>query len=141
MSYFWVFGCDAYIHIPKVQHGKFDEKSKKMMLVGYNAISTGYRLYNSNFDAITVSKDVVSDELSSLKGDDSSLDMFGDPSDRFSPSSPPLSPSCDDVPVIGISDVDGNPSQPLWARKTLEDLGVYVSTFELQPSGGPCCSQ
>ena len=55
-------------------------------------------LYDFDFDAIIVSKDVVFDELPSSKGDDSSLDMLGDPSDSFSPSSPPHSPSCDDVP-------------------------------------------
>ena len=141
VSYFWVFGCDAYVHIPKVQRGKFDEKSKKVIFVGYNAVSTGYRLYDSDFDAIIVGRDVVFDELSSLEGADSSLDMLGDPSDSFSPSSPPFSPSCDDVPVDGASDVGENPSQPLWARKTLEDLGVDVSTLELQPSSGPRCSQ
>ena len=136
-----MFGCDAYIHIPKVQHGKFDEKSKKMILVGYNAVSTGYWLYDSNSNAIIVSTDVVFDELPSLERVDSSLDMLGDPFDSFSPSSLPLSPSCDDVPIDGVSDVGDNPSQPLWARKTLEDLGVDVSTLELQPFGGPRCSQ
>ena len=40
VSYFRVFGCDAYAHIPKAQREKFDEKSKKMMFVGYNAVST-----------------------------------------------------------------------------------------------------
>ena len=59
VSYFCVFGCDAYAHIPKAQHGKFDEKSSKMMFVGYNAVSTRYRLYDSENDAITVSKDVI----------------------------------------------------------------------------------
>ena len=63
--YFCVFGCDAYDHIPKAQHGKFDEKSEKIMFVGYNAVSTRYWLYDSNSDAIIVSKDVVFDELTS----------------------------------------------------------------------------
>ena len=56
---------------------------------------------------------MVFDEISSSKGADSSLDMLGDSSDSFSPSSPPFSPSCDDVPIDGVLDVDGNPSQPL----------------------------
>ena len=131
VSYFCAFGCDAFAHIPKSQCGKFDEKSKKMMFVGYNAIFTRYWLYDSNFDAIIVSRDVVFDEISSLEGADSSLDMLGDPSDSFSPSSPPLSPSCIDVPIDGVSDVGGTPSRPLWARKTLEYSGVDVSTLEL----------
>ena len=69
MSYFCVFGCDAYAHIPKAQHGKIDEKSRKMMFVGHNAVSTRYRLYDFENDAIIVSKDVVFDEHSSSKGD------------------------------------------------------------------------
>ena len=81
-----------------------------MIFVSYNAISTGYRLYDFDFDAIIVSRDVIFDELPSLEGIDSSLDMLGDPSDSFSPSSPPLSPSCDDVPVDGVSNVGENPS-------------------------------
>ena len=82
-----MFGRDAYAHTPKAQQRKFDEKSTKLMFVGYNAISTRYKLYNSKKDVISVSKDVVFDELSSLEGADSSLDMLGDPSDSFSPSS------------------------------------------------------
>ena len=131
VSYFRVFGCDAYAHIPKAHREKFDEKSKKMMFVGYNAVSTGYRLYDSDRDVISVSRDVIFDELSSSKGADSSLDMLGDPCDSFSPSSPP-SPSFDDVPIDdGVLDVVDVPSHPLWASKTLEDLGVEVSTLDV----------
>ena len=98
-------------------------------------------MYDSDFDAIIVSRDVVFDELSSSEGANSSLDMLRDPLDSFSPSSPPLSPSCDDVHVDGVLDVGDNPSWPLWARKTLKDSGVDVPTLELQPSSGPRCSQ
>ena len=58
-----MFGCDAYAHIPKAQQGKFDKNSRKMMFVGYNAISIGYKLYGSKSYVITVRKDVVFDEL------------------------------------------------------------------------------
>ena len=87
VSYFCVFGCDAYAHIPKVQRGKFDEKSKKLMFFGYNSVSIGYRLDGAENDAINLSRDVVFDEHSPLEGVDSSFDMLGDPSDNFSPSS------------------------------------------------------
>ena len=97
-----MFVYDAYVHIPKVQRGNFYEKSKKMIFVGYNAVSIGYWLYDLNSNVIIISKDVVFDELFSSKGADLSLDMLGDPSDSFSPSSPPLSPSCDDVLVDGV---------------------------------------
>ena len=97
------------------------------MFVGYNAISTRYKLYNSKNDAISISKDVVFDEHSSSKGADSSLDMLCNPFDSFSPSSPPHYPSFDDVPHDdGVLDVVDVTSHPLWARKTLEDSGVDV---------------
>ena len=41
MSYFCVFGYDAYAHVPKDQWGKFDEKPKNLMFVGYNVVSSG----------------------------------------------------------------------------------------------------
>ena len=77
VSYFCVFGCDAYAHIPKVQRGKFDEKSKKLMFIGYNLVSTGYRLFDPDTETINVSRDVVFDEASYsyLEGVDSSLDF------------------------------------------------------------------
>ena len=54
----------------------------------------------------------------------------------------PLSPSFDDVHVDdGDSDVVDVPSRPLWARKTLEALGVDVSTLDVQASSGPRRSQ
>ena len=75
---------------------------------------------------------MVFDEHSSLEGADSSLDMLREPSNSFLPSSPPHSPSFDDVPNDdGVLDVVDVTSRPLWARKTLEDLGFDVSTLEL----------
>ena len=31
------FGCDAYVHIPKDERGKFDSKARKCILVGYSS--------------------------------------------------------------------------------------------------------
>ena len=47
VSYFCVFGCDAYVHVPKKDRGKLDPTSQKMAFVGYNPLSTGYRLYDA----------------------------------------------------------------------------------------------
>ena len=38
-----VFGCDAFVHIPKDERHKLDSKSKKCILLGYGE---GYRLYS-----------------------------------------------------------------------------------------------
>lgn len=43
-----VFGCTAYIHIPKQKRRKLDLKSEKAIFVGYSSKSKGYRLLNSH---------------------------------------------------------------------------------------------
>lgn len=53
-----VFGSEAYVHIPKLRK-KWDKKSRKMILVGYQAESCNYRLYNPQTSQITVSRDVI----------------------------------------------------------------------------------
>ena len=67
MSYFRVFGCDAYVHVPKNQREKLDERSKGHIFVGYNLISMGYRLYDLDLDDIIVNCDVIFDEISNLE--------------------------------------------------------------------------
>ena len=38
-----VFGCDAFVHIPKDERYKLDSKSKKCILFGYGEETKGYR--------------------------------------------------------------------------------------------------
>ena len=57
-----IFGSAAYTHIPKHFRKKFDSKSKKLILVGYQEDSTNYRLLDQKARKISVSKDVVFDE-------------------------------------------------------------------------------
>jgi len=54
-----VFGFDAFVHVPKQLRKKWDRKSEKMLLVGYQADSCNYRLYNPRIRKIVVSRDVV----------------------------------------------------------------------------------
>ena len=46
VSHFHVFRCDAYVHIPKKDCSKLDPTAQKMSFVGYNYLSTSYRLYD-----------------------------------------------------------------------------------------------
>ena len=69
------------------------------MFIGYNTIFTRYRLYDFENDAIGVSRDVVFNEHSPSKGVDYSLDLLGDSSNSFAPSSTLHSPSFDDVSI------------------------------------------
>ena len=46
ISYFHVFGCVAYAHVPDDLQKKLDNKSEKCIFVGYSEQSKAYRLYN-----------------------------------------------------------------------------------------------
>ena len=59
-----VFGCSAYIHIPKDERNKLDPKAKKCTFSGYGTSRKGYRLYNWKTSRIIHSRDVVFNELS-----------------------------------------------------------------------------
>jgi len=41
-----VFGCDAYVHVPKEKRTKLDSKSKKGIFIGYKDGLKGYKLWN-----------------------------------------------------------------------------------------------
>lgn len=60
ISHLKVFGCIAYVHIPKEKRSKLDSKSNKCVMVGY--ATNGYRLYDPEKRKIIVSRDVVFDE-------------------------------------------------------------------------------
>ena len=46
VKHFRVFGCDAFVHIPRDERHKLDSKSKKCILLGYGEETKGYRLYD-----------------------------------------------------------------------------------------------
>lgn len=56
------FGCEAFVHVPKTQRRKWDTKSKKMILIGYQANSSNYRLFDPQNGQITVLRDVTFNE-------------------------------------------------------------------------------
>ncbi|MCO5596893.1 hypothetical protein L7F22_050964 [Adiantum nelumboides] len=62
VSHFRVFGCSAFVHIPKEKRQKLDFKSRKLLFLGYSAESDAYRLYDPDTRTTTVSRDVVFDE-------------------------------------------------------------------------------
>ena len=62
VSNFKVFGCKAYMHVPKELRKKWDSKSKKCIFIGYSTTSKGYRLYDPQSWKVHVSRDVLFDE-------------------------------------------------------------------------------
>ncbi|KAJ0851519.1 putative RNA-directed DNA polymerase [Helianthus annuus] len=57
-----IFGCLAYVHVPKQHRDKLNEKTEKAVFVGYSEHSKGYKLYNPQTNKIIISRDVVFDE-------------------------------------------------------------------------------
>ncbi|GBN64332.1 Retrovirus-related Pol polyprotein from transposon TNT 1-94 [Araneus ventricosus] len=55
-----IFGCDAYVKVADTQRRKLDQKSKKMIFIGYSSI--GYRVMDPVTRRITVSRNVRFDE-------------------------------------------------------------------------------
>lgn len=60
------YGCDAYLHTPTSLRKKLDQKSEKLILVGYDNNSTNYRLYNPITNEIKVSRNVIFNENCSV---------------------------------------------------------------------------
>jgi hypothetical protein len=40
------FGCDAYVHVPKENRSKLDNKDEKCIFIGYKDGIKGYKLWN-----------------------------------------------------------------------------------------------
>ena len=67
-----VFGSDAYLNIPKEKRKKFDEKSKKLILVGYDGESSNYRLWDKQEQKIYTSNDMDFNERSNITHENNS---------------------------------------------------------------------
>jgi hypothetical protein len=46
LTHIKVFGCDAYVHVPKENRSKIDKKVEKCMFIGYKDGLKGYKLWN-----------------------------------------------------------------------------------------------
>lgn len=59
LSYAKVFGCVAYVHIPKPLQRKFKDKSQLAVFVGYPRHSKGYRFFDPTSHKFYVRRDAV----------------------------------------------------------------------------------
>jgi hypothetical protein len=41
-----VFGCDAYVHVPREKRSKMDKKAEKCIFIGYKDGVKGYKICN-----------------------------------------------------------------------------------------------
>ena len=119
--------------------------------MGYNPVSTGYRLYDPDTDSIVLSRDVVFDETLPSEGASSSLDstLLGDLTDMYSSLPPPEAAGSSgtdndmsseipdglsgDIPDVAEPFVPEDPPRtvdipaqlpPLWTCRTLEESGI-----------------
>ena len=63
LSHLRVFGCDAYVHVPKEKRTKLDSKSEKYIFIGYKDGLKGYKLWNIVTRKVVYSRDVVFREV------------------------------------------------------------------------------
>jgi hypothetical protein len=58
-----VFGCDAYVHVPKENRNKLDKKAEKCIFIGYKDGMKGYKLWNPKTKKTVYSRYVVFREV------------------------------------------------------------------------------
>ena len=56
------FGCEAYVHVPKENRSKLDERAHKYILVGYGGDDRGYKLWDLVAKKTIRSRDVTFNE-------------------------------------------------------------------------------
>jgi hypothetical protein len=57
------FGCDAYVHVPKENRSKLDNKDEKSNFHGHKVGIKGYKLWDSVTNKIVYNQDVVFREV------------------------------------------------------------------------------
>ncbi|KAL0320406.1 UNVERIFIED_CONTAM: hypothetical protein Sradi_5302100 [Sesamum radiatum] len=57
-----VFGSICYVHVPEQQKTKFDDRSKKMVFLGYDESSKGYKCFNLIARKVVICRDVEFEE-------------------------------------------------------------------------------
>jgi hypothetical protein len=54
-----VFGCRAFVHVPKDERSKLDNKTKQCIFLGFEDDGFGYRLWDPEEKKIIRSRDVI----------------------------------------------------------------------------------
>jgi hypothetical protein len=63
LTHLKVFGCDAYVHVPKENKSKLDKKVEKCIFIGYKDGLKGYNLWNTETKNVGYIRDVVFREM------------------------------------------------------------------------------
>ena len=54
-----VFGCKAFVHVPKDERSKLDAKTRQCIFIGYGLDEFGYRLYDSIKKKLVIIRDII----------------------------------------------------------------------------------
>ena len=63
LTHLRVFGCDAYVHVPKENMSKLDKKDEKCIFIGYKDGLKDYKLWNLETKKVVYSRGVVFREI------------------------------------------------------------------------------
>jgi hypothetical protein len=67
LTHLRVFGCEAYVHVPKENMSKLDKKAKQCIFIGYKDSLKGYKLWNPEAKKVVYSRDVAFREMKDVK--------------------------------------------------------------------------
>jgi hypothetical protein len=70
LTHLKVFGCDAYVHVPKENKSKLDKKAKKCIFIGYKDGLKGYNIWNIETKKVVYIRDVVFREMKDVVKDE-----------------------------------------------------------------------
>lgn len=62
VSHSRVFGSSAYVQVPEQERSKLDDQSKKVVFIGYDENSKGYKFFNPSNNKVIISRDVEFEE-------------------------------------------------------------------------------
>jgi hypothetical protein len=63
LTHLKVFGCDAYVHVPKENRSNLDKKDEKCIFIGYKDGLKGFNLWNLETKKVVCRRDVVFREM------------------------------------------------------------------------------
>lgn len=116
-----IFGSPVMVHVPKQKRAKWDPKSRKMIFVGYDDNTKGYRCIDSTTKRIEISRDVVFLESKSNSG----ISTEDDADDTNSVRDDPIEHKTPEDDEVVSSDSDGEYQSML--ESSLDDTMVNES--------------
>ena len=108
VGHFRVFGCLAYVHIPKVDRNKFDSKATLCRFIGYSLNRKGYKLYNEEERKVVYSRDVQFKENVFCKDQYDHLEI----SSKADVNTKTVQPAIPEIIIDGASEEENEDSEP-----------------------------